>query len=252
MSGLAKKKVKIWYRAVGGSQEESTAFYDRTDFCWAASLEANWESIRDEIENFMSNRSDSIRPYFNRRLASAPQKWKTIGFKFWNRDFKENQEACPETMKVMADIPHVTTISVSILEPGVEIYVHNGDTNAAYRCHLPLSVPAPLPYCGFRVGGETRSWKEGELLIFNDAALHEAWNRTDQPRYVLLFDVFRPEFIHKKHRVCAFVLATMTMQALKQKYVLIQNAPTIVKANMQRAIAVWAWVSLRLQNGGVA
>jgi aspartyl/asparaginyl beta-hydroxylase (cupin superfamily) len=55
---------------------------------------------------------------------------------------------------------------------------------------LPLIVP---PGCGFRVGGETRAWEEGRLLVFDDTVEHEAWNHGDRDRILLIFDIWRPE-----------------------------------------------------------
>ena len=55
--------------------------------------------------------------------------------------------------------------------------------------HLPLIVPED---CGFRVGGETRSWREGEAWIFDDTINHEAWNDSDKPRAILICDVWNP------------------------------------------------------------
>ena len=55
--------------------------------------------------------------------------------------------------------------------------------------HLPLIVP---PGCGFRVGGETRLWEEGKAFAFDDTIEHEAWNDSDAPRAVLIFDVWNP------------------------------------------------------------
>lgn len=40
-----------------------------------------------------------------------------------------------------------------------------------------------------RVGDETRHWNEGKVFAFNDLCLHEAWNRTDRNRIVLLLDI---------------------------------------------------------------
>jgi beta-hydroxylase len=45
-----------------------------------------------------------------------------------------------------------------------------------------------------RVGSETRTWREGECLAFDDTVDHEAWNRTMTTRTVLLFDFVRPGF----------------------------------------------------------
>jgi beta-hydroxylase len=42
------------------------------------------------------------------------------------------------------------------------------------------------------VGPETRGWREGESLVFDDTYEHEAWNDTDETRVVLFVDVIRP------------------------------------------------------------
>ena len=62
--------------------------------------------------------------------------------------------------------------------------------NTRLICHLPLLVPNG---CGLRVGAETRSWVEGELLIFDDSFEHEAWNRGTSDRTILLFEIWRPD-----------------------------------------------------------
>jgi aspartyl/asparaginyl beta-hydroxylase (cupin superfamily) len=55
---------------------------------------------------------------------------------------------------------------------------------------LPLIVP---PNCRFRVGGETREWHAGAAWVFDDTIEHEAWNDSDVPRAILIFDVWNPE-----------------------------------------------------------
>ena len=69
--------------------------------------------------------------------------------------------------------------------------------NARLICHLPLIVP---PGCGFRVGGEVREWREGELLVFDDTVEHEAWNDGASDRIILIFDVWRPEVTPEERR----------------------------------------------------
>jgi aspartyl/asparaginyl beta-hydroxylase (cupin superfamily) len=48
------------------------------------------------------------------------------------------------------------------------------------------------PDCGFRVGSEVRTWELGKALIFDDTIEHEAWNESDQPRVVMIFDIWNP------------------------------------------------------------
>jgi aspartyl/asparaginyl beta-hydroxylase (cupin superfamily) len=55
--------------------------------------------------------------------------------------------------------------------------------------HLPLIIP---PGCGFRVGATTREWVPGEAWVFDDTIEHEAWNDSDTPRAILIFDIWNP------------------------------------------------------------
>ena len=47
--------------------------------------------------------------------------------------------------------------------------------------------------CELRVGNETQVWKEGKAWVFDDSIEHEARNASDSDRYILLFDIWRPE-----------------------------------------------------------
>ena len=42
------------------------------------------------------------------------------------------------------------------------------------------------------VGGVTCTWRQGELLFFDDTYPHEVWNDSKEDRAVLLFDFERP------------------------------------------------------------
>jgi aspartyl/asparaginyl beta-hydroxylase (cupin superfamily) len=71
---------------------------------------------------------------------------------------------------------------------------------------LPLIVPEG---CGLRVGNETRAWREGEALIFDDSIEHEAWNTSDRVRVVLLFDIWRPELTEGERKLVAALMAAV-------------------------------------------
>ena len=77
----------------------------------------------------------------------------------------------------------------SILDAHTRIPPHVGVNNARLIAHLPLIVP---PGCGFRVGAETRQWEPGKAFVFDDTIEHEAWNTSDQPRAVLILDIWNP------------------------------------------------------------
>jgi aspartyl/asparaginyl beta-hydroxylase (cupin superfamily) len=94
----------------------------------------------------------------------------------------------------------------SLLRPGARIPPHHGFMNARLICHLPLIVP---PNCGLRVGNETREWREGEVVVFDDSIEHEAWNSSNEPRAVLIFDVWRPELSDKERHLVTTMLAAI-------------------------------------------
>ncbi|MEQ9315554.1 MAG: aspartyl/asparaginyl beta-hydroxylase domain-containing protein, partial [Henriciella sp.] len=47
----------------------------------------------------------------------------------------------------------------------------------------------------------TREWKPGEIFLFDDTIEHEAWNKSDQPRYVLIWEVWRPELTQRQRQL---------------------------------------------------
>jgi aspartyl/asparaginyl beta-hydroxylase (cupin superfamily) len=102
---------------------------------------------------------------------------------------------CPRTAALLeaaplADVPgQAPTAFFSMLQPRTRIPPHTGVTNARLVCHVPLVIP---PGCGFRVGSETRQWVPGKAWVFDDTIEHEAWNDGDEPRYILIIDLWNP------------------------------------------------------------
>ena len=76
--------------------------------------------------------------------------------------------------------------------------------NVRLICHLPLVIPGAGR---LRVGSQERSWKEGELLIFDDSINHEASNEAASDRVVLLFDIWRPELSQEEQALVRALLA---------------------------------------------
>ena len=103
-------------------------------------------------------------------------------------------EAAPEELLKQAPsgvrleiLGHAPTAFFSVLAPRTRIPPHTGVTNARYIVHLPLVVP---PGCSYRVGAERREWREGNAWVFDDTFEHEALNDSDEPRILLIFDVW--------------------------------------------------------------
>ena len=111
-------------------------------------------------------------------------------------------------MEALADAP-LTRIPgrtpsglFSKLAASAHIPPHTGMLNARLICHLPLIVPEG---CAFRVGNDVRSWKVGAAWAFDDTIEHEAWNKGTADRYILIFDIWRPE-LDVQERACVSAL----------------------------------------------
>jgi aspartate beta-hydroxylase len=179
-------------------------FFDRALFPWFAELEAKTPKIRREALALLEAGDEALRPYVRLDKGTPQNKWSPLdGSLDWGACFlweygTRNDavcDRCPETAAALAAAPqnHVPgkapSAFFSILKPGAKIPPHTGVTNTRAIIHLPLVVP---PGCGFRVGGETREWVEGQAFAFDDTIEHEAWNNSDQPRVILILDVWNP------------------------------------------------------------
>ncbi|MBD2195425.1 MULTISPECIES: aspartyl/asparaginyl beta-hydroxylase domain-containing protein [Calothrix] len=159
-------------------------FFPASDFEFATALEANWLTVRQELEQ--------LQP---KNFIDWPEKniynqgWEVFGLYAFGQKIAENCRLCPETTKLVEAIPGMLTAGFSSLAPGTYIGPHFGATQAVLRCHLGVIVP---DNCAIRVDKETRSWQEGKCLIFDDTFEHEAWNKSEQTRIVLLIDFTRP------------------------------------------------------------
>jgi aspartyl/asparaginyl beta-hydroxylase (cupin superfamily) len=179
-------------------------FYEREEFSWLDRVEAATADIRAELIEILKQES-AFRPYVegNSRLPQTdPQgmlnnpEWSA--FYLWKNGaiVPENAARCPRTLSALADAPFARarkrspSVLFSLLRPGAHIPPHTGEDNTRLICHLPLIVP---DNCSFRVGNDTRALVEGRAWVFDDTIEHEAWNRSDRTRVILLFEIWRPE-----------------------------------------------------------
>ena len=225
---LMNNKKKIWYSFLdigGKSDDDHIGYYNNEDFSFVKLLEDNYEEIKAEVQEYIFKNENHLKPYFIKDLTTKENSWKSFAFSKWLWKNKENLKQCPQTQLILNKIPQLISASISIMEPNVQIKPHRGDTNATVRVHLALEAPAHLPDCGFEVNEEKTSWEEGKVFVFNDAALHAAWNLSDKRRYVLLIDVMRPEYVCKKYTICSMVLGGLVMQSILQKVPFLQKLP---------------------------
>jgi aspartyl/asparaginyl beta-hydroxylase (cupin superfamily) len=176
-------------------------FYDPADFPWLRGLEAAVEDIRGEYLRVLAEDQDALEPY----VADAPSEaWRELHrsrrwsvYYLWRagRACEEALSRCPKTARALEAWPQCVlkgtgpSAVFSILDARTRIPPHTGVNNARLIVHLPLIVP---PDCWFRVGSETRIWEPGRAMVFDDTIEHEAWNGSDEPRTVMILDIWNP------------------------------------------------------------
>ena len=122
---------------------------------------------------------------------------------FFGIEKKQNIEQCPKTYKILKQIPELITAQFSVLQPKTHILPHKGYSRIILRNHLPLIVP-PNNQAAIKIEDKTHYWKTGELVIFDDSLIHEAWNNSDEIRAVLMFDVAKPGCGYNAKEICKY------------------------------------------------
>ncbi len=182
---------------------ETKPFYERNEFPFLRNIESSTQTILSELEAVLSA-GQTLEPYVKIE-ADNPAQWGTLNYSpQWSayhlykdgKRLEEHCEQCPETTKIieslpLSDIPdQAPEVFFSVLKPGTHIPPHFGIANYKLAVHLPLIVPNS---CAIRVGDITRNWSQGKCLIFDDSFEHEAWNRSESIRVVLILEVWHPK-----------------------------------------------------------
>ena len=194
-------------------------FYDPAEFGWTAALAAALPAIRAEAEAVMAH-GDGIAPYVEAdpdrpnkgHALLADARWSAFHLFRNGLPIANHAARCPATMAALAQAPLPRIAGTapmalfSILAPHTHIPPHNGMLNTRLICHLPLIVPDD---CRLRVGAETRDVRAGEVLLFDDSIEHEAWNDSEAPRAILLFEVWRPELTEAERQALTVMFETV-------------------------------------------
>jgi aspartyl/asparaginyl beta-hydroxylase (cupin superfamily) len=164
-------------------------YYDNSVFPWLPAFEENWEKIRDEV---IAIGDEGFLPWPEREYYNFG--WKVFGLYGFGVRFDKHCDMCPVTSSLIEKIPGVENAGFSRMNPYTHIKAHrNGAPEGVLRLHVPLIVPEG---CVFRVEDSYRTWTEGECFVFDDCLDHEAWNRSDKNRIVLLVDFPATDLVH--------------------------------------------------------
>lgn len=196
------------------------SFYERQDFHWLDAVEAATAAIREEylavlaadtgFEAYLQYGDDM--PLNQWAELNKSLNWSAFHLIQDGRRVDANADRCPRTMAALAGAPQpqqpgrTPSAMFSLLKPHTHIPPHSGVSNSRLVVHLPLIVPGQ---CAFRVGNDTREWEVGKAWVFDDTIEHEAWNRSQQPRTILMFDVWHPALSEAERTMISALSAGM-------------------------------------------
>ena len=185
-------------------------FYESGDFSHLLFLENHFLEIKKELYQLIEKDQEQewLRTFPDYVKADKDKAWKVFSFVFFTMKNQLHCSICPNTSKIINDIPELISCDFSYMEPGTHVLPHRGYTRMVLRCHLPLIVPKGNK-CGIRVGNETKYWEEGKLMIFDDSYEHEAWNRSDEKRIILMFDIPNPLWDYSAHEISKYKIENL-------------------------------------------
>jgi aspartate beta-hydroxylase len=198
----------------------SQPYLDPTAQPWAPTLLSAFEGIRNDALSVLAETAgfeDFVRLRQGDRMANylggQRPSWEAFFFFRHGTRYDENHARCPATSRALESVDlcriadHAPEICFSLLAPGTHILPHYGVTNVRTVMHLPLVVPRD---CALNiVGVGPHVWREGELMMFDDTFQHEAWNRSTEPRLILLMDCWNPALSAVEREAMARLIPTI-------------------------------------------
>lgn len=187
---------------------------DNSELPWVNGLSEMAPTIIDEYKSAVAaNVAGS--PYVHTEMKDEQwtalrdkMDWSAI-YLYLNAQETDDTHRFPKTLAALEDIDLVKKSGLpleaffSVLKPGTHIPPHFGLTNTRLTVHLPLILP---DQCAIRVGENTYEWQIGVPLAFDDSFEHEAWNKSDETRVVMIFEIPHPD------------LSTLEQQTIEEIY----------------------------------
>jgi beta-hydroxylase len=174
------------------------ALMNPDDFRELDEIKRNWRIIREEALNLHDQRlfeatskpgSDAYYDIGFRTFFKYG--WSKFYLRWYGYTHHSAKKLCPRTVEILEKIPAVNGAMLSLLPVGSQLTRHLDPLAVSLRYHLGLSTPND-DRCFINVDGHTYSWRDGEVLMFDETYLHFARNDTGQDRLILMCDIERP------------------------------------------------------------
>src|SRR5699024_5528827 len=166
-------------------------FHREEAFPELAAIKEDRQMIREKtqsLENHIKGSDKKDDAGFNSFFRRG---WKRFYLKWYGDNHASAAELCPKTTALLAGIPSIKAAMFAELPAGSKLVRHRDPYAGAIRYHLGLRTPNS-DSCYINVDGESRGWRDGEVLLFDETYIHYANNDTSTDRLILFCDVERP------------------------------------------------------------
>lgn len=230
-ASIARTKLFSTVEVAGAGALPELNLDEQLDWIWGSDLENEeeedetphfyaWREVFPELQLLVDNAqvilNEALAMVHKLRYTPWPESnlynredqngdWKVVPllytFPAWDETQMQwvgpNCEQCPETARLLRQLPSVRTALFSRMGPRTRLSSHRGWADLAnhvLRCHLALRVPHTTGRCGVWVEGHMELHQEGAIIVFDDSHSHKAFNTSaTEDRIILLFDLMRPE-----------------------------------------------------------
>jgi len=173
------------------SKVPTTAFVEKKHFPGVSILEENWETIRDEALALYENGHIAIKDDLPASSFYKNNRWTSFYLKVYDGDVPSARDLAPKTLALIEQVPGMNLALFACLNPGKKLNNHHDPFAYTVRYSLALSTPNS-DEAGLIVNGEDYNWTDGQGVLFDETYFHNAYNRSDVPRIILMTDIDRP------------------------------------------------------------
>ena len=175
------------------SKVPTRPFVDKDAFPELKVLQDHWEKIRDEAlklnDEGAIKASDQLDDLgFNSFFKTG---WTRFYLKWYGASLASAKKLCPNTTALVDSLRIVKGGMFAMLPPGARLVKHRDPFAGSLRYHMGLATPND-DGCYLNVDGTNYSWRDGEVVMFDETYIHYAENKTAHNRIILFLDIRRP------------------------------------------------------------
>lgn len=166
-------------------------YHDLTIVYESILIKLNFKMIRDEVKKLYKDFKTIDNDLFFQGLSRTKNDWSRLYLKWFDEIDPVGKQLCPNTTRLMEEMPNVKIAMISVLKPGAKILPHKGPYRGCLRLHMGLLTPNSDD-CFISLDGLRYSWRDGEVILLDDSYEHYVENNTDRYRVILFCDIIRP------------------------------------------------------------